>query len=163
MAVAISAHTGDGGKIIVRGEREALASGSIVGMLRANGTDIQPGLMLTVEGETWPDVDLAADGETVFAAALEDPTGEHCDDIDDAWDDNSAIRAVLFPSPVELWSLGDDTAAAAYVAGQILTVSANTAGMVIDIVVDYAVDYCGRAAMSGTSATTPYPIRVRFM
>lgn len=150
--VPLSTYLGDGGKIIVTDERFAREVGAIRTDFVANGTTIKPGHVVTQTGETAPDVALQANGEVALGIVLEDPTGEHSDDIDDAWDDNYPIRVLLIPFPAIAWLIGDDAAAAAYLWNAILTAGA-TAGTVNDAVSDFELDYVGKTAQSGTSST----------
>jgi hypothetical protein len=58
---------------------------------RADGSDIKPGLIVTVENETDPDIDLCANGETPLGIVLE----RYDVDIDTAYDDNDEHVPVL--------------------------------------------------------------------
>jgi hypothetical protein len=156
---AMSVYIGDAGKIIVSDERFLREIGAIRTDFVANGSDIKPGYVVTQTGETAPDVDLQGNGEVALGIALEDPTGEHSDDVDDAWDDNYEIRVLLIPVPAIAWVAGDDAAAAAYVWGAPHTAGA-TAGTVNDAVVDFEADYVGKAAQSGTSATDLFALKL---
>lgn len=144
--VLMSALLADGGKIIVQGERECRIFGWIDTMHTANGTDLKPGYLVTEVGETFPDLDLVANGEAPYGLLLEDPTGEHSDDIDDAWDDNYAVRVLKFPSPIEAWVMNHDNAGAAWVRGTPTTVSGEEAGTCSDETSDIVIDFVGRYA-----------------
>jgi hypothetical protein len=137
---------------MVTDERFAREVGAIRTDFVANGSDIKPGWVVTQTGESAPDVDLQANGEVALGIVLEDPTGEHSDDIDNAWDDDYAIRLLLIPFPGICWVAGDDAAAAAYLWGAPHTCGA-TGGTVNDAVVDFEADYVGKAAQSGTSSS----------
>lgn len=157
--VPLSEYLGDGGKIIVTNEALAREAGAIRTDFVANGTDIKPGYVVTQTGETAPDVDLQGNGEVALGIVLEDPTGQHSDDIDDAWDDNYTIRVLLIPFPAIAWVAGDDAAAAAYLWGAPHTAGA-TAGTVNDAVADFEIDFVGKAAQSGTSSTDLFALKL---
>jgi hypothetical protein len=75
----------------IREGKENLLPGDIV-IRRTNGTDMKPGLLVSEEGETFPDVDLNATADTAtLGVALGEVFPANTYDIDDAFADNTWI------------------------------------------------------------------------
>lgn len=68
---------------------------------RTNGSDIKPGHLVTYEGETYPDVDLCASGETPAGFAWKHTNEEDVPDnfdADVAFADNTYIKIISIES-----------------------------------------------------------------
>lgn len=79
---------------IIRSGHEFLGSQSIV-VRRCNGADIKVGLVVTESGETYPDIDLATEGDDGFLGIVRGPVHPaNTYDIDDAFSDNDWVYVI---------------------------------------------------------------------
>jgi hypothetical protein len=149
---------------------------------RTNGADIKPNMIVTEEGESYPDVDLiATSGETPLGVAWRhaNPVDIPASwDIDDAFADNTWIE-ILLPHDGELEIYGDlaisDSTTSTeqdVAAGDTLVVSATTAGQLdrsaedgsgnVNLVMgNVARDTSSKYAVSPTGAATK-KVRYRY-
>jgi len=105
--------------------------------MRANGTDIYPGLVVTGYGETWPDIDLCAGGEYPLGVVLEHSgndgltTVRETPDIDTAYSDNATVRVALLGSGAKVYcKLAAQTTTTAIYPGMKLVVDSSSDGYV---------------------------------
>lgn len=85
---------------------------AIIKEMLINGADIGPGYFVTGVGETYPDVDLTADGEGSYGITLEHFLEDALDslvwtpqkNIDDLYSDNALVRVALCGSGIEVWA-----------------------------------------------------------